>query len=97
MKQKLTKSQLRLRLKHMEAQLAHAYHFADAYLKKAGTDRMMASGVVLELTANNGEAIIPPVMIKNGLSEATIAAIRADLARSYELAIEFRPSGCQAE
>lgn len=93
MKQKLTKAQLRLRLKHMEAQLAHAYHFADAYLKKTGTDRMMASGVVLELTANNGEALIPPVMIKDGLSNETIAAIRADLARSYELAVQFKPSG----
>jgi hypothetical protein len=92
-KVKDTKATLRLKLQHMQAQLAHTYHFADAALGKTSQKHFMASGVVLQLTANNGKEVIPPVMIKDGLSDETIAAIRADLARSYSLAIMFKPSG----
>lgn len=92
-KPKRTRAELKLRLKHMEAQLASTYHFADASIRKASQEHFMASGVVLELTANNGKEIIPPIMIKDGLSDETITAIRADLARSYDLAIMFKPQG----
>lgn len=91
MKKPMTKAELEKRLKHMEAQLAHNYHFADNSLNKVSTDKLMGSGVILELTFYNGGAAIPPVMIKDGLSAETIAAIRADLRRSYELAIQFAP------
>lgn len=77
--------------KELKAQLAHVYHFADAALHKAGTDYMMASGVLLELHANGGREIICPVMIKDGLSADTIAALRRDIARSYDLAVMFKP------
>lgn len=86
-----SKSELHRKVRELEAQLAHAYHFADAYLDKAGN--LMGSGVLLRLDALGGKEIIPPVMIKDGLSPAIIAAIRADLVRSYELAIAFKPKG----
>ncbi len=73
----------------LEAQLAHRYHFANADLHKAGTAHKMASGVLLQLTAIGGKEIITPVMIKDGLSDETIAAIRKDLKRSYDLAVIF--------
>ena len=88
----MTKNQLRLRLMMMEAQLASTYHFADAQIIKADQKRFMASGVLLRLYANNGPEIIPPVMIKDGLSDDTISALRADFRRSYELATVFKPA-----
>jgi len=32
-----------------------------------------------------------PTLIRDGLSPETIAAIKADLKRSYDLAIQFKP------
>lgn len=86
---KKTKAQLQRQILELESQLAHRYHFANTELHRAGTDKMMASGVLLQLTAIGGREIINPVMIKDGLSAETIAAIRDDLKRSYDLAIMF--------
>lgn len=94
-KPKDTKESLKQKIMHLEAQLASTYFFADASLEKAGQKYFMASGVVLQLTALNGKEIIIPVMIKNGLSDETIAAIRADLARSFIEATGFVPSGAR--
>lgn len=88
-----TLAQLKRENLEIKAQLAHAYHFADATIKEAGTRYKMASGVLLQLTAIGGKEIILPVMIKDGLSDETIAAIRADLRRSYESAVVFKPAG----
>lgn len=90
---KPTRAELQRKLIEMESQLAHAYHFADAYLDKASNARCMGGGVMLELTASGGRKIIDPVMIKDGLSPETIEAIRKDLVRSYELAVMFKPKG----
>jgi hypothetical protein len=40
-----------------------------------------------------GRQIIPPVVIRDGFSADTLAAIRRDLVRSYESAIAFKPKG----
>lgn len=77
----------------LRAQLAHVYHFASAEIHKAGTDRMTASGVLLQLYALGGREIICPVVIRDGLSADTIEALRRDLARSYSSAVEFKPKG----
>lgn len=91
-KPKPTKAELQRKIVELESQLVHTYHFADAYLHKAGSG-LLGSGVMLQLTALGGNKIVEPVMIKDGLSDETIAAIRKDLARSYELAIRFKPKG----
>lgn len=90
---KKTRAQLEMEIVQLNAQLAHVYHFATQNLHKAGTKTRMGSGVMLELTAygSKGERIIDPVMIKDGLSDETIAALRADLQRSYDLAVMFKP------
>jgi len=77
----------------MEAKAAHSYlyHFASTEIEKFGTSRCLGSGVILELSALGGKRRIEPVMIKDGLSEETIAAIQADLRRSYESSIELKP------
>ena len=53
----------------------------------------MGSGVVLSLTKVGGEEAFEPVMICNGLSKETIAALKADLARSFNYATEMKPDG----
>ena len=75
----------------LKAQLVHQYHFASKDLDKFETDKMMASAVILSLKSLGGVRTCGPVAIRNGLSKETIEAIKADLKRSYEDAIEFKP------
>jgi hypothetical protein len=87
---KKTRAQLEREILELTAQLAHVYEFANQSIDKASQRHRMASGVLLQLSAVGGKNIIDPVMIKDGLSDDTIAAIKADLKRSYDLAIMFR-------
>lgn len=91
-----TRADLLREIRELHAQLVHVYHFADAELHKCGTDRMMASGVLVTLTANGGRELVTPFMVKDGLSAETIAGLRADIARSYELATAFKPKRINA-
>lgn len=54
---------------------------------KTGSDRYMASGLIITITNINGtgETVVGPVMIKDGLSADTIAALRADIKATYDL------------
>ncbi len=88
-----SKAALRRKIVELEANLAHAYHFADAYLHEAGTKKLMASGVLVQLSALGGRELIKPVLILDGLSETTIAALREDIQRSYKRATELKPKG----
>jgi hypothetical protein len=60
----------------------------DAYRKidKCGQDRYMGSGITLTIKNINKDnnVIVEEVIITDGLSPETIAAIKADLKRSYE-------------
>lgn len=94
-KKKITKKALKHKIIELEAQLASSYYFADTSIKKASKKYMMASGVLLNLHALGGAEIIPPVVIRDGLSDATIKAIRADIVRSYQRATENKPSGVE--
>ena len=91
MKKPTTKADLWRKVKELEAQLAHQYHFATRTIDKAGARHCTGSAVILELTFLGGIKVIEPVAIKDGLSEETIAAIKADLKRSYERTVEFKP------
>jgi hypothetical protein len=90
-----TKAQLRHKLVELEAQLAHAYHFASYYLDKTSTDRLMGSGVLIQMHFLGGKEAVLPVVIKDGLSKETINSLKADLLRSYEKAVEFKPQGAK--
>lgn len=81
---------LRRKVAELEAQLASSYHFASATLDSAA-DKMQGGAVILRLTALGGRELIVPVAIKNGLSAESIAALRADISRSYDAAIELAP------
>lgn len=86
-----TRADLQREIAELKAQLIHTYHFATADLHKASTDHMMASGVIVTLTAIGGRQIIHPVMIKDGLSHETVEALRRDMFRTFELLTEFKP------
>lgn len=92
---KKTKSQriaeLEIRLAEALAGQAFVYASATQDLPKASTDNMMGSGVVLRLHALGGRELIKPVLIRDGLGFETIAALKADLVRSYELAVCSTP------
>lgn len=97
MKQKQTKSQriaeLERQLMEIQAASVHNYHFTDVGLGKAGTKSLMGSGVIITLTALSGVKLVEPTLIRDGLSDETIKALRDDLVRSYQLATLFKPRG----
>ena len=92
-KPKITRADLERKIVELNAQLAHVYHFVDAELHRAGSDALTASGVVVTLTALGGRKITEPFVVKNGLSDETIKALRRDIRRSYEDAVVFKPKG----
>ena len=87
-----SKSDLQRKVMELTGQLASTYHFADATLDEAGPD-LLGSGVLLQLHALGGTKLIEPVVIRDGLSPETIAALRKDIERSYKLATMLKPKG----
>lgn len=85
-----TKAALKRSVIELTAQLAFNYSVADRDLDGAGGG-LMGSGVLLQLTALGGREIMKPIVIRDGLSAETIAAIRNDIIRSYELAVMYGP------
>lgn len=92
-KRRLTKADLERKVAELEAQLTGTLHFADLGLEKAGTDKLKGSAVIVRLHTLGGSEVTPTFAIRDGLSPETIAALRADIARSYELATMYRPRG----
>ena len=73
------------RVFELRAQLASRIGAAfDAMPKTA--DSFMGSGIVLHVTALGGAEIVPPVVIRDGFSPASVAALQDDLRRSFEIA-----------
>ncbi len=86
-----TKTELARKAKELEAQLAFSYHAASTTLHKARD--LMASGVMVELTALGCRQLIVPVVIRDGLSQDTIEALQRDIARSFGIATAQKPKG----
>lgn len=84
---KVTKSRsdLEREIKELKGQLAYVYAIVCNNLIAASTDRLTGSGAVLSISTLGGRQVIDSVVIRDGLSPETIAALRADLKRSYEL------------
>lgn len=81
-----------LERKLFEARASYASTLGKAFDDVAKAGDYKTSGVILQVTALGGKEVIPPVMIRDGLSSATIAAIQSDLARSFELATLVNPA-----
>jgi hypothetical protein len=88
---KPTRQELERKVFELESQLVHRHHFATRSIDKAGTKKFMGSGVIISLVGLGGREIIEPLCIRDGLSDETIAALKADFARSYEIATMFKP------
>lgn len=86
---KKTRKQLELEIKTLEAQLSSSYHFADAYIKKLTRERLMASGILVQITYLNGKEAVTPFVAKDGFSDETITALRKELKYSFDRSVEF--------
>lgn len=90
-KKSSTRQELERKILELESQLVHRCHFASQSIDRAGTKNLMGSGVIISLVVLGGREIIEPLCIRDGLSDETITAIKADIARSYEIATMFKP------
>lgn len=88
-----TRADLQRETVELTAQLAAMYHFASAELHRAGSKGLTGSGALLRLHALGGRELIVPIVIRDGLSDDTIAALQRDIARSYASAVELKPKG----
>ena len=86
-------AELENKLRSAEAYQVHKLHFASYALDKLGTDLMYGSGVIINITSLSGKPIVDPTVISDGLSPETIAALQADMRRSFEKLTEFKPKG----
>lgn len=85
--------ELENKLRSAEAYQVHKLHFASYALDKVSTDRMGGSGVIISITSLGGKPIVDPTVISDGLSPETIAALQADMRRSFEERTELKPKG----
>ena len=85
--------ELENKLRSAEAYQVHKLHFASYALDKISTDKMCGSGVIISITSLGGKPIVDPTVISDGLSPETIAALQADMRRSFENRTELKPKG----
>ena len=94
--QKQRIEELENKLRSAEAYQVHKLHFASYALDKLSTDRMYGSGVIISITSLSGKPLVDPTVISDGLSPETIAALQADMRRSFEKRTESKPKGMTA-
>lgn len=88
-KKKLTRKELERKLFEARSQQIHTHHFAKQTIHKCSTDRLMGSGVIIQLSFLGGEEVIPATCISGGLSNETIEALKKDLVRSWNYKTEL--------
>lgn len=87
------KLQLNINKRHreFEASLAHVYHFSSLALFKLDRSRYMGSGVIIEIRALNGETLVKPTLLKDGLHDSTINSLLDDMQYSFDIATDLIP------
>lgn len=90
-KQQAEIAALENRIVEATALQASNYHFAGQGVSKLTLDKMTGSAVIIEMRFLGGKNVCEPFAILDGLSDTTIAAIKADLKRSFDLATTFKP------
>ena len=88
---RLELNQTAQKLKVADASRASTYWATSDQVARLMKRNFTASGMVLHVTSLSGENLILPVMISDGLSEATLRAIHADIVRSHDSAASFGP------
>lgn len=84
-------AQLERKLRETEAQLAHVYWYAANGVADTDCTKHKGGGIVVQIHWLGGKEVCPPFMVKDGFSPESIAALRADIRRSYESATEIAP------
>jgi len=80
----------RRRVHELKAQLASTLGAAFDTMPKAS--EYHGSAVILTITAIGGLEVVAPFAIRDGLSPKAVAALQADIARSFELATTVNPA-----
>lgn len=80
---KKTYAQLEREVLELRAQSISRLKDADRLMLKAG-DALMASACIVTITALGGREIVPAFAIYDGLSDASIVAIRADIQKTIK-------------
>lgn len=86
-------AELERQLVEARAAQIHNLHFSSHALAKASEKHMKGSAVILTISAIGGREITGPIMINNGLSQETIAALEADMVRSWNEVLVYKPKG----
>lgn len=81
--------ELERKLLETEAQLIHKPHYLSQNLEKYHL--LKGSGVIVTFQKLGQDSEDGPVLIKNGLSIATIRALQKDLRASWEDSVIFEP------
>lgn len=71
----------------LHAQLVSVYKCAAIDIKKASRERMMGSGILIQIHYLGGKSVCPPFVLRDGLSDDLLDALEADLVKSYNLAV----------
>lgn len=96
-KKRKTYAELQQQIKELEAQLTHVPYFAINELTRTSEKYLLGSGVLITMHGIGGKQLVTPFMVKDGLSQETIEALKADLRRTYELMVSFNPKNLKKE
>jgi hypothetical protein len=82
---KPTYAQLERKIKELEAQSATNTRAALRSLEKASDQHLMASACIIQISALGGREIVPSFAIRDGLSTATVEAIKKDIQKTMQI------------
>jgi hypothetical protein len=81
---KPTYKELERRIRELEAQGATNTRAALRCIEKASEQHLMASACIIQITALGGREIVPHFAIRDGLSAATVEAIKKDISSTMQ-------------
>lgn len=84
-KKKKTYAALQAEVTALRAQLPCTLGAASHQLDKVGTDRFMASAVIVSITAQNGTQLVEPFMCHDGLTKETILELQRQILHSLSV------------
>lgn len=88
---KPTRKELERQIRELESQLVHRLAFTAKELDKFNREKFTGSGVIVTIEGLGGRLKLEPVMLRDGLSHATIDALKADILYSFEIATLHKP------
>jgi predicted mannosyl-3-phosphoglycerate phosphatase (HAD superfamily) len=88
-KMKKTRAELERKILELKSSSVVAHHIAHRCVEDASIGKMMASGVLLQLSSLGGRDIVT-VCIGDGLSDETIECLKKDIKRSQDLDLVYK-------